>query len=77
MDEVAAQSHGAAPLLRASFGVLALVLAAIGIFGELAFSVSQRRREFGIRMALGARFADVLRMVTGERLADCSQRHRH
>jgi ABC-type antimicrobial peptide transport system permease subunit len=40
----------------------------VGIFGVLAFSVNQRTREFGIRMALGAQSADVLRMVMGDAL---------
>lgn len=52
--------------LCAAFGFLATLMAAVGLYGVMAFHVSRRTREIGVRMAMGARSADVLRLVLRE-----------
>jgi hypothetical protein len=71
LDSIFAASTARARLATAllgGFGILALILSAVGIYSVVAFSVAQREREFGVRMAMGANRGAILRCVVGRGL---------
>jgi putative ABC transport system permease protein len=66
VDWAATGRHRFRAVMVGAFAALALILAMVGVFGILAYSVQQRVRDFGVRRALGASTSDVLRLVVGD-----------
>jgi predicted permease len=73
-QELAARLAGqrTAVWLLSAFGTLALVLATVGVFGVLSYVAAQRERELSVRMALGARPAEIVRLVAGALVLPCT-----
>jgi putative ABC transport system permease protein len=69
MEQLLGEESGSRRLgmvLLAAFAGLALILASLGIYGVLSYSVAQQTPEIGVRLALGAQTSDILRMVIGK-----------